>query len=601
MPIVRAKQIGSFFKKRLLKPLRAVWATLLIILALAQTSYLLVRVAPLRFALSKDKLHALHEYLNELGITYQASGTYFDLSGAIILEKPSLTSIKIGGPSLACKLLEIRLNLLNLIQGKIVATEIFCSEGQINLPLQNHKSAEGSLCAQKVYFWATNQGADWKINHFNAKIFNLSILAAGPIPQDIGKHIQSSPIKSPDSENSKRPISIEHRLENLLAQIEKVQIFLQHCENPSATVLSQYDHHGALMLSIRAFAEQVNTHEIQFTNAVAQARFKNTAEGSFLEETPTLMAESFSIHSNIQGQYFYAQSAVELVSFSNLAQDPVDWCAHKLKTPRGVIPYAFGHIQAIEPTLITGRFCAVNAGMWLNIFGSVNPQSESGQLGFEGQLTPDTLKQWSPEFPWEVLPHLEFSNAPLLQGSALFENNWQLTACSFQGICENGYVLNNPIQYATARGSFEKNKLTVKYFCLQSPEGWKTTGSYEHNLAKNEGRFSVHGSIDPNFLTPWLPAWWGPVWSDFAFQGPNWPKANLDIWVPWDHLEGFLLFGRAECSRFELRKVQVPQANLMLYCTYNVVSLNPISIQTRKSTGTGGLFLRLDDEHSDPI
>lgn len=570
---------------------RASCNTILGLYLILQFSYLLLGLLSVRIALPKRVLSLLDEEFSRAGIVYEAKSLEIDASGIVYLNKASFSMKGIPGRFFSADWVGVRFSLLGIILGDADVKGLMVNEGRLLCPAIYSPTGSDEELLGQMSLDLKRSKSWWSLRHCAGMVLGVPTFARGFADIEILQKLDFL-LRDTSSVDAARFGEFYDELLSWKGQLDLLQ-------EPSLLLdLAAADQ--GFFLKVTCVASGLETNQGFFSGPciASCALSSDLSQSIILEEPLRVSLEKLASPGRFSAEkaWIVTSAMVDLGSFIATIDEPY---AVFSGFQIGEDTFSSAGIWA-DPALLPfleGEVWGAHGNSFFDAFVDWDWETISGEAIFRASVLPEDLRDLSVLSEWTS--YLDGIHSPkLIQASGVVRAHpdFELDLANVWMHTHSAQVWGAPVYYASAHIQLSKQDVLIEDAYVVGAN-WTGKGVYWQDWKSLDYRFRMNGSLDPDFVSAWMPDFWRGIWRPFHFKSEA-PGMDMDLRGNWEAIEDLSFFSSFKASDFLYSGQYVPQAEGLVSVVYNYVSLDSLDIRGRQGACTGWvdwLYVKSED------
>jgi len=573
---------------------RASYNTILGLYLILQLSYLLLGLLSVRIALPKRVLSLLDEEFSRAGIVYEAKFLEIDASGIVYLNKASFSMEGIPGRFFSADWVGVRFSLFGIIFGDADVKGLMVNEGRLLCPAIYSPTGSDEELLGQMSLDLKGSKSWWNLRHCAGMVLGVPTFARGFA--DIGV-LQKLDFLLKDT-SSVDAARFGEFYDELLSWKEQLGLL----QEPSLLLdLAAADQ--GVYLKVTCVASGLETSQGFFSGPfIASCALSSDLMQSIVLEEPlrvSLQDLASPGHFHADKAWAVTSAMVDLSSFIATIDEPyVVFSGVQI----GEDTFSSAGIWA-DPALLPfleGEVWGAHGNSFFDAFVDWDWETASGEAVFRASVLPEDLRDLSVLSEWTS--YLDGIHAPKLiaaSGSVCVHPDFELDQANLWVHTHSAQIWGAPAHYASAHIQLSKQEVFIEDAYVVGAN-WTGKGVYWQDWSSLDYRFRMNGSLDPDFVSAWMPDFWRGIWRPFHFKKEA-PKVDMDLRGNWKAIETLSFFSSFKARDFLYSGQYVAQVDGLVSVIYNYVSLDSLDIRGRQGACTGWVDWLYVESEDGPI
>jgi hypothetical protein len=504
----------------------------------------------------------LHEELDRHGWSASYSSLALHPFGIISANDLRLTRAGEEEPIALAAHARVRVDLRELIQGRVFIQTVRLEGGQIDCPARISPTGVSEQIMAGTRLIAHQKEGGWEIETFNGRMHTLTFKASGFFP-----------VLPP---REREPGEFHRLLNVILPRLMRERLRLDQAINPHAQVRFGPTGDSLLAMSATVTADTVHSPEgllveeltiaggwsfdgshwiIDGLSAEAKSMRLAPSGNTFLDtalarlQAPVPEAILPLQASKVRARFFW-DTAGELIS--PLLPTRAELNFDELRSP----------MAELNSLTLTGEITGPHSAS-LDLFSlfadgivsaSLSGDWSQGSARADARLlaTPNAVMQNPRLADFGFKRDVFFHRAPSIHASAEVRN-WAFHQAEARALSGPVEIDGISFDRAWVTAGLRPGQFLVPEMILAFGD-FEATGDYEFNLVERDYRLFFGGSFRPLHISPWFGSWWVPFWSHFGFPGGP-MRGDVDIRGLQGRPETVSVTGSVQADDFSIRGV----------------------------------------------
>ncbi len=516
----------------------------------------------------------IEKTLEEQGYHYRAKKAFINVGLSLSFKNLEIIPIGSKHSLITADYIEVFPKIFPLFSGKFKPAKITLKGG-------NYSPLPGTTPQiEKLSLHVNQSGPWWEITWGRGIILGLPIIAEGFFPKALLYQNKT----------------VTHNAEALT----QIHAYIHALKDPALYVRLSADTNQNLVFSSTLWAHKLQAPQgFDCNDLKIKAVGHITPEGLSFTEPLTLSLKQLTSPQGFQANNLEAYLTLTPDKTYTTLPFAIQSTQASFRGIKG-LPLSLDSLDLylLNPRLdhLRGTAMLTQGATWMAIDGTVNPNTQAGNLQLRGITRPTALE--------ELTPHItalkDFTDLPWVafRGTLMASEGFKDPKGTFTTLTGAGKWKAIAFDYTFLKGRYDEGGLVLDHYKVKGPAGI-VRGSAAFS-PKGPCRIHVYGQADPTIINPYLPQWWADIWPPLNFYTAK-PSANLDIHAHMQDAAQVRVMGAIEGAHFTYQGEAINRFKTHLYAKNYDVTLGPFLIEVDPYNAAGTIHWTFDATHDDPL